>query len=56
MIKSTRLIALICLTASSALLAQQQERDPLRTPGVQAGNDPKRNALFWKTALIRQLS
>ncbi|MAM70444.1 MAG: hypothetical protein CMP91_04780 [Gammaproteobacteria bacterium] len=46
MIKSTRLIALICLTASSALLAQQQERDPLRTPGVQAGNDPKRNAFI----------
>lgn len=45
---STLLIAILGLSLSSSLLAQQQERDPLRSPGVQAANDPNRNAFIMQ--------
>jgi sugar lactone lactonase YvrE len=41
---STFLISLIAVSLSSAVMAQQQTADPLRTPGVQAANDPNRAA------------
>jgi hypothetical protein len=34
----------VALAGAASLFAQQQPADPLRTPGVQAGQDPKRAA------------
>jgi sugar lactone lactonase YvrE len=42
--RSTFFISLIAVSLSSAVVAQQQTADPLRTPGVQAANDPNRTA------------
>jgi hypothetical protein len=42
------LVLVVLAGTTSAVIAQQQPADPVRTPGVQAGRDPNRNAFLME--------
>jgi sugar lactone lactonase YvrE len=47
-LKSVLIVPAVLVAATVAVLAQQQPVDPVRTPGVQAGRDPNRDAFVMK--------